>query len=143
MWSKLSLMITSLPDGTRRLAQYFAGARSTASIRAFHEISREDTPYALTRRASRSSAGGDGEPVIPPIALLGAVLEPVAQPVRVQVMPDQVRGRRLHVRRLGPEPLLTFSSLAASFASVAPCRNLRCPFSVNTARHGSPPVSGG
>ena len=38
---------------------------------------------------------------------------------------------------------LTFSSLAASFASVAPCRNLRCPFSVNTARHGSPPVSGG
>jgi Flp pilus assembly pilin Flp len=27
--------------------------------------------------------------------------------------------------------------------AVAPCRNLRCPFSVNTARHGSPSVSGG
>jgi hypothetical protein len=38
---------------------------------------------------------------------------------------------------------VTFSSLAASFASVAPCRNLRCPFSVKVARHGSPPVSGG
>ena len=38
---------------------------------------------------------------------------------------------------------LTFSSLAASFASVAPYRYFRCPFSVNTARHGSPPASGG
>ena len=38
---------------------------------------------------------------------------------------------------------VTFSSLAASFASVAPCRYLRCPFSVKTARHGSPSASGG
>jgi hypothetical protein len=38
---------------------------------------------------------------------------------------------------------LTFSSFSASFASVAPCRYFRCPFSVNTARHGSPSDSGG
>ena len=38
---------------------------------------------------------------------------------------------------------LTFSSLAASFSSVAPCRYRRCPFSMNTARHGSPAASGG
>ena len=38
---------------------------------------------------------------------------------------------------------LTFSSLAASFASVAPCRYFRCPCSVKVARHGSPSVSGG
>ncbi len=47
---------------------------------------------------------------------------------------------------VGWSPYVTVSGLAglaASFASVAPCRNLRCPFSVNTARHGSPPVSGG
>jgi hypothetical protein len=38
---------------------------------------------------------------------------------------------------------LTFSSLAASFASVAPCLNFRWLFSVKVARHGSPSVSGG
>lgn len=38
---------------------------------------------------------------------------------------------------------LTFSSLAASFASVAPCLNRRRPFSVKVARHGSPSVAGG
>src|SRR5450755_4685365 len=38
---------------------------------------------------------------------------------------------------------VTFSSLAASFSSVAPCRYRRCPFWVKTARHGSPSASGG
>ena len=38
---------------------------------------------------------------------------------------------------------VTLSSLAASSASVIACRNRRRPFSVNTARHGSPASSGG
>ena len=38
---------------------------------------------------------------------------------------------------------VTFSSLAASSASVIACRNRRRPFSVKIARHGSPASSGG
>ncbi len=38
---------------------------------------------------------------------------------------------------------VTFSSLAASSASVMACRYRRRPFSVNTARHGSPASPGG
>src|ERR1039457_214027 len=38
---------------------------------------------------------------------------------------------------------VTLASLAASSASVMACRYRRRPFSVNTARHGSPACSGG
>jgi CDGSH-type Zn-finger protein len=103
-----------------------------------------DGNHAL-RGAARSELRADPEGGFPLRQVRApklSITDPFAAAITVTPSRTAFRRRHARVRHLGEQNTAP-GCFSASFASVAPCRYFRCPFSVNTARHGSPSVSGG
>ena len=106
----------------------------------------------LLRVAGRDVLAGDrvddrgGEPLAQPPLGVGVLAGPPLvhrQPVRVQVMRDQVRAGQFHVRRACRQPLGDLLQLGGQLLPRFPPRTCRrCPSSYQTARQRPRPLAG-